>query len=71
MESDEGIDTGRVVLKSKTKKIFGFSVFKIMLLGYYLQSNLINKVKKLKLEKNIPTLQKILLGPHILFLVLH
>ena len=58
VESDEGIDTGRVVLKSKTKKIFGFSVFKIMLLGYYLQSNLISKVKKLKLKKKYPYITK-------------
>ena len=58
MESDEGIDTGRVVLKSKRKKIFGFSVFKIMLLGYYLQSSLINKVKNLKLKKKYPYIKK-------------
>jgi|TARA_B100001964_G_scaffold67961_1_gene77211 hypothetical protein len=58
MECDEGIDTGRVVLKSKTKKIFGLSVFKIMLLGYYLQSNLINKIKQLKLKKKYPHIVK-------------
>ena len=55
---DEGIDTGKIILKSKNKKIVNFSVFKIILSGYFLQSKLITKILSLKLKKRFPNFKK-------------
>ncbi len=54
MEPNEGIDTGRIILFSKYNSIKNFSVFKIYLAGYFSQSKLINKIKKIKITKKFP-----------------
>jgi hypothetical protein len=62
MEPDEGIDTGRIIAKSPKKKIVNYSVFKIVLLGYLMQSKLIKKIKKFKIKKRFPKIKKITFG---------
>ena len=53
MEPTTKIDSGRVLLSSKFKKIKNFSVFKIILTGYKLQDILMSKIKKINIKKKI------------------
>ena len=54
MEPNEGIDTGRIILFSQYNLIKKYSVFKIYLTGYFSQSKLINKIKKINITKKFP-----------------
>jgi hypothetical protein len=47
-----GIDTGKILIKSKKISIKNFSVFEIFLNGVFLQSELIYKISNLRLKKN-------------------
>ena len=52
IEPNQNIDSGRVVMLSNKKLIKNLSVFKIIILGYKTQSNLLEKIKKLRNKKN-------------------
>ena len=58
-QPDLGIDTGKIVCKSKKVPIKNLSIFEIFLYGVFLQSNLIFKVLNKKLKKNKYQLKKI------------
>ena len=47
-----GIDTGKILIKSKKISIKNFSIFEIFLNGVFLQSELIYKISNLRLKKN-------------------
>ncbi len=57
IEPNLNIDSGRIVLFSDKKLIKNLSVFKIIILGYKMQSNLLEKIKKIKNKKNYPKIK--------------
>lgn len=57
IEPNLSIDSGRIVLLSNKKLIKNLSVFKIIILGYKTQSNLLEKIKKIKNKKNYPNIK--------------
>ena len=57
IEPNQNIDSGRVVMLSNKKLIKNLSVFKIIILGYKTQSNLLEKIKKLRNKKNYPNIK--------------
>ena len=54
MEPNTGIDTGKVLFYSKKKNIKNYSIFKIILSGYFLQNELLKTLKNKKIVKNYP-----------------
>lgn len=54
MEPNTGIDTGKVLFYSKKKNIKDYSVFKIILSGYFLQNELLKSLKNKKIVKTYP-----------------
>ena len=57
IEPNLSIDSGRIVLLSNKKLIKNLSVFKIIILEYKTQSNLLEKIKKIKNKKNYPNIK--------------
>ena len=54
MEPNTGIDTGKVLFYSKKKDIKDYSIFKIILSGYFLQNELLKTLKNKKIVKTYP-----------------
>ena len=54
MEPNTGIDTGKVLFYSKKKNIKNYSIFKIILSGYFLQNELLKTLKNKKIKKKYP-----------------
>ncbi len=57
MEPNLEIDGGRIVLSSNKRLISNSSVFKIILMGYYTQSKLLEKINKTNIKKKYPKIK--------------